>query len=108
VVDFAEAAGVVAVVFEMLRQRGDVWHRGAQGASDFKNLRRGRVAPAEHGDAGRGAQCLLHVAAPKDHAALRQRIEVGRLHGGIAVAAELRAHVIAGDEEDVWALLRSE
>ncbi|MEQ1749325.1 MAG: hypothetical protein ABL974_07870 [Prosthecobacter sp.] len=103
-VDFAETACVVAVVFEVLRQCGDVRHGGAQRATDFKDVCSGRIAPAEHGDARGRAQRLLHIAALEDHAALRQCIEVRRLHRRVAIAAELRAHVVAGDEEDIGPL----
>lgn len=75
-VDLAEAARVVAVVFEVLRHRGDVRHGGAQRAADFENLRRGRIASAEHRDARGRAQRLLHIAVFEDHAAFRQRIDV--------------------------------
>ena len=47
---FAEAAGVVAVVLEVLRHRGDVGHGGAQGATDLKDTRGSRIPPAEHRD----------------------------------------------------------
>ena len=50
VVNFPKAARVVAVVFEMLRQRDDAGPRRAQRAADLENLRRRRIASAQHRD----------------------------------------------------------
>ncbi len=103
--DFAEAHGVVVVVFEKLRQRDEVWMRGAEEIAIVPHA--GDVGQATGKDGGSRwpADGLMAIRAIEEPRRLREAVDVWRLHQRIAIAAEGGAQIVHHDEEDVGALL---
>ena len=93
--------GEVTVLFEVLADGLDVWQCDAEVRLQVPDA--GSVGTfAGHDRRARGgAHGLLAISAVEHHAAFGEAVEVRRFDDGVAVAAQLRAQVIDGDEQDV-------
>ena len=76
VVDFADTRGVIAVVFEKLRERDDVREVFADGHAVAVNLRGVRAEAAEEGGAAGVAERILAIGAVKADALFGEAIDV--------------------------------
>lgn len=99
--DLADALHEVAVVLEMLRQSDGIRHGVAEVRHQIPHL--GGVGPG----AGKQARTrwradgLLAVGAQERHSLFRNTVDVRRQDGLGAIAAEFRAQIVDGDEENV-------
>jgi len=101
VIDLAEALGVVAIVLEVLGQGDNVGQNPAEVGLEVVDAGGLGTQTGEQGGAGRAAHGLLAVGTGKPGALRSQAVDVGGLHLGATVAAQLGAHVVGGDEEHV-------
>jgi hypothetical protein len=104
--DLAVAARLVAVVLEVLGQRDHVGVAVADELGQGEHAERLRPTPRQERRPRRIAERELAVGAFEAGRRGREGVDAGRLHGGVAVAAEHRPQVVDRDEQHVQPRLR--
>jgi hypothetical protein len=91
----------VAAVLEMLRQRHDVRQRLPKMSGEIIHFRGVRSRAREQAGTRGRANGLLAIGPFKNHPPLGEAINIRGLNDVIAIAAQLRAQIIHGDEENI-------
>ncbi len=91
----------VAVILEPARNRNVVRVPETPPLAVVHHAGLGRIVAGEQRGARRVAERVLRGGMVEPHAALRERVDVGRLDPLDAVATKLRSQIVGDDEEDV-------
>jgi hypothetical protein len=100
-VDLTDGYGLVAVIFEVLGQRCDSWHGLANGRIVAVYSAGVGSDAAKKAGPGRSADGLLAIRSLEEQPPPGQAVDIWRDNVFDSIAAQLRAQVVYGDEEDV-------
>ena len=105
-IDFAHTLDKIAILLEILAERDDIRRIFAEMSDQIPHLRRVRAGAGHQTAARRRADRLLAIGALENDARFGDAVDVRTLDVVLAIAAELRAEIIHGDEQDIRLLRR--
>src|SRR5690606_33157780 len=106
--DLADPRRMVAVIFEILRQRDRVGDGATKVIPEAIDAERGRACAGQKVVSRRRADGLVRVGAVEAHAARGEAVEARRVDPLVAVGSEGWLQVVDQDKKNVRTILRCE